>query len=95
MPLPYGLPIITTNVGVAPDLIDKGTDGFLIDPTGDRTERFATCLTSLLSDGNLRKSFGMKITKKCFQNFEWKGVVRQHANLYESLINHENVRKIP
>jgi glycosyltransferase involved in cell wall biosynthesis len=51
-----GLPIVTTKVGIAEEIVTEGENGFLV-PTGD-VEAFARAFDRLISDVALRRRMG-------------------------------------
>ena len=76
----YGIPIIATRVGIAPDIIDDGETGFLV--SGD-PEVLAEKLEQL--GGSLeRKKMGRKIQEKVRNKFAWNSIMDQYMELYNS-----------
>ncbi len=53
-----GLAIVTSNVGITPEIIENGISGFLCAP--DDLDCFSKSLMELSKDGDLRKQFGQK-----------------------------------
>jgi len=51
-----GLPVVTTRVGGAADIVEHGQTGYLIEPDAPRA--LATALDQLLADGSLRQRLG-------------------------------------
>jgi glycosyltransferase involved in cell wall biosynthesis len=51
-----GLPVVATNVGMVPEVIDDGVTGLIVSP-GD-SAGIASALQELLSDSLLRESMG-------------------------------------
>lgn len=76
-----GLPIISTSVGVARELIKDGETGFLI--TGKDQE--ITERITQLTDKNLRKKMGNALKEKVRNLYGWQGVIDQYVELYQSL----------
>lgn len=76
-----GLPIVSTSVGVARDVVRDGETGFLVsaDPAVI-AEKIA-----ILRDSALRLSFGDKLRKVVREEFGWDGVIRKYLDLYRSL----------
>ena len=56
-----GLPVISTKVSGATDLIRNGENGLLVD-VGDE-EALAEAMKTLLQDQNLRNTFGQRATE--------------------------------
>ena len=76
-----GLPIISTPVGVAKEIIIDSETGFLI--TGEDRE-LAERITQL-ADSNLRLKMGRAIRKKVRNLYGWQGIIDQYIDLYQSL----------
>ncbi len=62
-----GLPVITTNVGGVPDIIDDGEQGFLIPP--DDGQALAASLERLLDDAALRRAMSARARAKVVERF--------------------------
>lgn len=63
-----GLPVVTTDVGGVPDIVDDGQQGFLMQPhdgvaLAERMER-------LLTDASLRRAMGTRARAKVLTNFD-------------------------
>jgi UDP-glucose:(heptosyl)LPS alpha-1,3-glucosyltransferase len=76
-----GLPIISTPVGVARELITDNKTGFLF--TGDIQE-LADRITQL-TDQNIRKEMGKSLRQRARSLYGWKGIIKQYLDLYYSL----------
>ncbi len=78
----YGLPIISTPVGVALELITSEETGYTIpaDPNAicDRIIK--------LNDKHTRLDFGSKLRERVRQNFGWEPIIDQYIDLYRSLL---------
>ncbi|MBA4311136.1 MAG: hypothetical protein C0417_00750 [Chlorobiaceae bacterium] len=79
-----GLPVIATNSGGAPDIISDGETGFLIPPKN--VESLRDVLIKLLSDHQLRKSFGARGKKKVDDNFSESEILQKYEDEYYSLL---------
>jgi glycosyltransferase involved in cell wall biosynthesis len=66
--LAQGLPIITTNISVIPDIIEEGQNGFLINP-GD-TQALKEKLIYLLKNPDLRKTISSLNKKKAEDRYD-------------------------
>lgn len=62
-----GLPVIGTNIGGIPEMIQDGVTGFTVSP--DRPDVFANRLERLISDKTLRKNMGKKGLERFNQEF--------------------------
>ena len=76
-----GLPLISTPVGVARDLVIDGETGYLVngkpEEIKDRIE--------LLQDIRPRMLMGQRIQNEIKNKFNWNNIIAQYMNLYESL----------
>jgi len=77
----YGIPVIATLVGVAPEIIEDGKTGFLIsgEPSilAQRLEQ--------LGNFSERKKMGLKLQEKVRQKYSWNRIMDQYMELYRSL----------
>jgi len=82
--LAYGLPIIATNVGGLPEIIQTGKTGFLLDFPPDEDE-LIRITTSLLQDEEYAKEIGARAREEILSKFSWDSVVRNLLDLYEEI----------
>jgi len=73
-------PLIGTQVGGIPELIEDGTTGFLV-PPGDPAI-LAQKMQLLLEDGDLRKRMGLAGRKSAERKFDLKKNVKDVLVLY-------------
>ena len=76
-----GLPIVSTAVGVAPEIITDGETGFLVQ--GD-AQSFAERITQL-ADARLREQMGNALREKVRRLYGWEGIIDRYMELYRSL----------
>ena len=76
-----GLPIVSTAVGVAKEIIQDGETGFLV--AGDDQE-IADRITQL-ADNNLRMKMGNALKKKVRNLYGWQEIIDQYMGVYQSL----------
>jgi len=76
-----GLPIISTPVGVAQEIITNNETGFLF--SGD-DEELADRITQL-TDQNTRKKIGETARERVRSLFGWGVIIKQYLDLYRSL----------
>jgi alpha-maltose-1-phosphate synthase len=71
IPIAYSFkkPVIATNVGSLPEVIDDGKTGFIIPPRN--SELLAESAITLLSDELLRKEMGENAYKKMIEELSW------------------------
>lgn len=74
-----GLPIIASNVGGIPDMIDSNENGILINP--DASE-LAETISKLLADNYLRETLGREAVKKS-KEFSSETMYKKYMELYQ------------
>ena len=76
-----GLPIISTPVGLASEIVASGENGFIVPADPDMI-----CDRILqLSNPDTRKKFGHHIRGKVLSEFGWNGIMDRYMELYGSL----------
>ena len=79
--LEYGLyekPVVVTNVGEIPFVIQDGFNGFLVDSAS--VELFVDSLIKLINSDSLRQDFGRKLQKTIEKKYSEKAVLHQYLN---------------
>jgi glycosyltransferase involved in cell wall biosynthesis len=79
----FGLPIISTDVGVAADLVREGLGGFLV--SHDQDADLADAIHRATSDPRWRASAIEFLRQQC-RRFSLEADVEAHENLYNSLV---------
>ena len=79
-----GLPVISTPVGGIPELVEDGTNGFLV-RAGD-VEAIAEKISLLLGDSELRKDMGQNNIKKVREKFDVEVILNQLENHFNSVL---------
>ncbi len=79
-----GVPLITTKVGLMPDVIRNGTNGFFV--TGDAKDLTDT-MQRLLADESLRERVG-KEARKILNEFERETLIKRYAEFLQSHARH-------
>lgn len=80
----YGLPIVSSNVGGIPHLVENGKNGYLLDP-GD-VEGFAKAIVKLLQDPKLRNRMGAESANAIKERFSLKRHTDSIIGIYENLL---------
>jgi len=77
----FGLPIIASNAGGVPEIIDDGINGLLISPAsvGD----LVACIERLIKDKELREYLGIGALRKYYQFPDWE---QSFKSFYESCL---------
>lgn len=78
-----GTPMVASRVGGLPFVIEDGKTGFLV-PVRD-ANRLAEKIAQLLSNGGLKREFGVRAIKKA-GSYDWAHVTKRMAGIYNSLI---------
>lgn len=81
----FGKPVISTPVGVVPDLIGENEGGFLIAPYD--VEGIAQAIVSLLSDGALYRSKQRAILKRVKKFLDVQRMVDEYEQLYQEALS--------
>jgi glycosyltransferase involved in cell wall biosynthesis len=77
-------PIVASNIGWAPEVIDDGVNGFLVHPKDHL--QYAAKIIHLMEDSDLQKEFGSAAKKKVSEKFSIQKVAQQSLVFYQSLI---------
>jgi len=77
----YGVPVIATPVGVAPEIIEDEETGFLV---ADDPNAMGRALQQL-ADSSVKKNLGQKLKERVRNKFAWSRVMNQYMELYHSL----------
>ena len=78
-----GIPVVATAVGGNPEVVADGISGLLF-PPGDAA-RLAGHLEMLHADPELRAQLGREAQRRVAEHFSLESMVRQYAQLYETL----------
>ncbi|MCD1631307.1 glycosyltransferase [Marinobacter shengliensis] len=82
-----GLPVVCSAVGGNPEAITHGETGFLY--SCGNLKELADCLKRLVTDSELRVRLGGTAKTSAMQRFSMETMVRQHQEVYDSLLNKE------
>ena len=77
-----GLPVVSTNVGGIPFLLEDGVDALLVEPNDQ--EAMCRAIERLKSDPELVKQLTLNARKKV-ENFDWEVVKHQWKKLFDEL----------
>ncbi len=76
-----GKPVIASNVGGLPEIIEHNNNGLLVEP-GDSSS-LAESITKVLSDKNLADRLGLNARRKAVSCFSINNMLQQTANVYK------------
>jgi sugar transferase (PEP-CTERM/EpsH1 system associated) len=79
-----GLPVIATDVGGNPELVQDGFNGLLV-PVGDDAA-LADAITDLVIDADRRETMGANAAGKVRAAFDWRRTVAEYLSVYDELI---------
>ncbi|MBK6725223.1 MAG: N-acetyl-alpha-D-glucosaminyl L-malate synthase BshA [Pyrinomonadaceae bacterium] len=78
------VPVIATRIGGIPEVVNDGESGFLSD-VGD-IEKMSADVIRLLSDENMRRSFGEKGRELAVQRYSTSKIIPQYIAFYEKIV---------
>lgn len=78
------LPVIGTEVGGVPDLIQQGYNGLLV-PQKD-SQALAEAILDLMADRTKREELAWNGYRLALDMFDWRQIARRYAAVYESII---------
>ena len=79
-----GLPVIASNVGAIPDMIDTPLGGYII--PWDDTEAYTKALVRLRDDAELRSKMGLHNQQKAKQEYDFPKVIVQLCDVYYRIL---------
>lgn len=80
-----GLPVISTPVSIAPDIIIKWNNGIIV--PFKSPEAIADAVISILSNPNLEERYAKNSATAAKETMSWKSVAKQYISLYQSIID--------
>jgi glycosyltransferase involved in cell wall biosynthesis len=80
-----GKPIVATNVGGIPEIVENGKNGFLVRPRAPLELAEAICM--LLEDKILAERMGRKGAEYVFKNCNIEAITAKYDNLYSEISN--------
>jgi len=72
-----GIPVITTNVGVAGELIKTGVDGMIIDRSVDELKK------AIVSVADQREEMGKRLREKILEKWTWDKKIIEYDNMFK------------
>ncbi len=87
----FGKAIIATRIGVFPEIIEDGENGFLVD-YGD-TDDFQKKLLYLIKNPDTRKRFGKNIYEKYKSELNWDTIAQKTVECYKNIIENCNEKR--
>jgi glycogen(starch) synthase len=90
--LASGLPIVGSNVGGIPELVEHGVNGLLVTPGNPRA--LAQAIRYLAEDPELRSEMGLRNRAKAEATLEWPQCTRRYLAIYEGVMRQLPVPKL-
>ena len=81
--LASGLPIVGSNIGGIPELVEHGVNGLLVTPGNPRS--LAHAIRYLADDPQLREEMRVRNRAKAEANLKWSQVTRRYLAIYEGV----------
>jgi glycosyltransferase involved in cell wall biosynthesis len=78
-------PVVATNVGCIPEVVEDGKTGFIVPPRNP--EALAEAIIKLLKDDELRKEMGENAYKKTKEELSWDKIAEKTIEVYEDILN--------
>ncbi len=79
-----GLPVVASNIGGVPELIEDERTGLLVDP--GNVSAFAAALQRLLNDPDWAATLGKRATEVARQRFDIRRQAKEYLALYEEML---------
>jgi len=83
--LATGLPVVTTNVGGIPEMIENGKNGFLVQPSNSR--ELSDRILYFLEHPSEASEIALCARKVIEERFDWRLIVRKVLRVYEEALN--------
>ena len=83
--LSTGLPVVTTNVGGIPEMINNGKDGFLVEPANSRA--LADRILYYLEHPAEASEMGLLARRNIEDHFDWRLIVKKVLKVYNEALN--------
>lgn len=86
-----GLPVIVTNVGGLPEVVQKDDTGFIVER--DNPEDAARAIVKLATDAALRKRMGNNGRRFVQSRYEWSDCLRLMYNVYQKMLLQQSFKE--
>lgn len=79
-----GKPVVVSNVGGLPEVVEDGVSGFVVPPRN--SQKTAEAIEKLVLDESLREQIGQNGRERVKRLYDWDDNVKQMIKIYEKLI---------
>jgi alpha-maltose-1-phosphate synthase len=80
----FGKPVVCTNVGSIPEIVDHGVNGLIVAPADP--EALANAIISILQDQQLRFRLSEKAREKAYTELSWESIGERHLHVYKKTV---------
>jgi len=80
----FGKPVVVTDAGSLPEVVDQGETGFVVPPADEQA--LAAAVVSVLRDREKRCEMGKKAYLKATTDLSWERIAEQTVRVYEEAI---------
>lgn len=85
----YQVPVVATNVGGLPEMVDNHVTGLLVPPKNSK--ELAMNLIELLKSDDILNQYKRNIYEYCHTGkYSWKNIALKYINIYNELLNNKN-----
>ena len=81
----YGLPIVATNVGGIPQLVENGKNGYMVEP--GNIDDFAKVILELIGNDELIYCMGKESIEKAYEKYSLEKHLEKVCKLYEKAMD--------
>jgi glycosyltransferase involved in cell wall biosynthesis len=81
----FGTPVVATDVGSLPEVVDDGRTGFVVPPR--RPDALADAVATLLSDDRRRAEMGERATEMAETDLAWGPIAARTVEVYERALS--------
>jgi glycosyltransferase involved in cell wall biosynthesis len=79
-----GTPVVATNIGGPPDIINDGIDGYTEDP--NRPQEFASKIIKIITNPDHHREMSESAKKTATTKFSWNAITKQISDLYNKIL---------
>lgn len=85
-----GIPILTTDVGIAPELIQDGVNGFMVERT---LPAFVERLRTILAERDRLPAMGKLLRQRMEDEFDWRHLIVQWTDFFNFALELQRLRR--
>lgn len=88
-----GLPVIASDVGGLPDLVEPAVTGLLCNP--ESPAEFTKALNTVLDDPGTARAMGERARQRALERFHPRFVAQRHLEIYREVLSHQRRETSP